>query len=231
MSEHQAALDEQQLPEFPVQILPTSSIAALKRLARIERVTFNELLLGELFLTLDDWQQKHATSKPGGLLRALVPMMLRSGEHRQLPAANVVSLALIDRGRLHVRRRKHLLWSLHTELTWLRRTFAPLSFLTALRVFDACGWLKQVAQPEHCDATICFTNIGRVGARSPLLDRNGSICAGELRLESVHSASPIRRQTPVMITAMQYRGELHFAVNYDRRTTTYEPPVNSCPRS
>lgn len=210
--------DERQLPDYPVQSISATTIANLKRVARGERVSFNELLLGELLLTLDAWQQTHAPEQRSGLLRVLVPIALRSLEHRLLPATNLVSLALLDRGGFQFRRPRLLLWGLHTELTWLRRTFAPQAFLSWLRWIDKLGWLKKIAQPEHCDATICFTNVGRLGVRSPLIQRDGGIVAGGLRLESVHSASPIRRQTPLMITALQYRDALHFVVNYDRRT-------------
>jgi hypothetical protein len=76
--------------------------------------------------------------------------------------------------------------------------------------------MQFLMQRDRCYATSVLSNVGRVFAATGLHRQNGKIRTGELVLESVESAPPVRPQTPSSFTLLSYAGTLTLVMNYDR---------------
>src|SRR5262249_28089159 len=72
----------------------------------------------------------------------------------------------------------------------------------------------------RCYATSCLSNLGRVLVEAPLPRRDGKLVAGNLVLEGIESAPPVRPHSHTSLTCLFYRGCLTLVQNYDRHHFT-----------
>ena len=209
------------LLDYPTHTFTAEQTRQLRDVAHRAHVTLNTLLLRELFLALQSWNEFHSAGRLNRLLRIMVPISLRVASDEDLPAANVVAMVLLDRPMGIYRSPRWLLTSIKWELWFLNAFRLGLAFV---RCVAFIGWLpgglRYMARTNRCCATSVLSNVGQVLVDAQLPRREGKIIAGELVLEAVESAPPIRPHTSAAFSCVTYAGRLAVVMNYDRNHFT-----------
>ena len=193
--------------------------------AKSSGVTVNDMMLRDLFLTIGSWRQRWIVQQDNPMFRVAVPMNLRTEEHRNVPAANIVTMLFLDR-RLKqcLVDAGRLLQGVRREMEWIKRTEQKHYFLTTLQVRDLFfGGLGPALQSLQCRTTVVFSNLGRVLESLPLPRReDGRLQVGEAVLESVDATPPIRFGTLISLSALTYGGRIRLILRYDSVNMTAE---------
>ncbi len=203
------------LTEMPAHTFAPEPSRRLLAAAKAAGSTLNDLLLRDLFLALHAWNARHAPHG-GTLLRLMVPINLRVAGDRTLPAANVVAMAHLDR-RPHWFSPRWLLRTIAWEAAFIKRFRLSLAFHRAAALLVRVPWgLRLMTSATRCYATAVLSNVGRLFAEAPLSRDGSRLVCGNLRLERVESAPPVRPQTSVAISTLWYDDRLSVVLNYDR---------------
>ena len=193
-------------------------LANLLAQARAHRVTVNDLLLRDFFVAVHAWNLRHDKKLRRESLRIMVPFNLRGPEHRTLPAVNVVGMANLDR-RLSwpwFRNPKLLLRSIQLETAFLKTFRIVTCFPCVMAAVDCLpGGLPKILRRERCLATTVVSNLGKIFGDTPLRRRDGKLLAGELTIEAVDTAPPVRGGSGAASTFYTYAGQLSMSMNYD----------------
>ncbi len=218
---HEIRPDDEPPPEgYPAVLSWTfdaEKTAQLRKVARGQKVMMNDLMTRDLFLALATWRSQQNLTDDRWL-RMSVPVSLRLADNRRLSAANVVSLVFLDRRDGDCVDEERLLQSIHEEMGLIKRLHLGLTFIFWLHVRRHLpGGLKRQARRGKCDISCVFTNLGRVLARSPLPKRSGRIVSGNVTLERVEGAAPIRPHLCASFAVVLYARELTVNLHYDPR--------------
>jgi hypothetical protein len=199
--------------------------AGLVRASRRLRVTTNDLLVRDFFLSVNDWRLR-AGVDGCGWLRLAVPISLRTLADRRLPAANVVSMVFLDRRGGDMEDPQRLLDSVHQRMSLVKRLQLGLTFVLSLGV---CQWLPgglgRRTRMGLCMATAVLTNLGTVAGHCPLAHEDDQLVVGEAVLRSVDGLAPLRPLTCVAVALLLYAGRLHITLHYDSRVLA---ATNAC---
>ncbi len=205
-----------ELPGITVHVLGKADWKSFRRLASRHGISPNELLVRDLFLTLDRW---NAQWKPNwrGRVRITMPTNLRELEHEGMPAANLVSHAFLTRKRSVCRDPDRLLATVRTEIDQILRQKQGLWFLDGIRFIRRAPLLKPVLELGRCFSSAVLTNLGnpvhRFTARFSY--DCGQAVIGDLRLLSIVGAPPLRPKTRAVFGLTICGGELMIATRCD----------------
>ncbi|MGO8751190.1 MAG: hypothetical protein ACLQNE_35030 [Thermoguttaceae bacterium] len=198
--------------------LTVAETTALGLRARREEATVNDILVRDWYLAMGDWRSRCFSGRSGDWLRLAVPINLRTAEDRRAPAANIVSMVFLDRRAADFGDPADLLHGVHQEMGQIKRCRLGLTFLlslSAIRTLPGC--LARMADTDRCSATGVLTNFGIVMGRTSLPTRDGNIVAGDVALEAIDCAAPLRPHTHVAMAALTYAGRLRILLHYDPR--------------
>jgi hypothetical protein len=192
---------------------------ALRNAAREQNVTLNDLLLRDLFVAIERWNHAQDASG-GGWLQINMPTSLRRGDDDEMPAANVIGYAFLARRAVDCADEKALLQGLAHDTKAIRVWGLGNLFLNGLHnAMRLPGMMNWFARPGRCMATAVFSNLGdpqrRMSARLPRTD--GRLTAGELVLQRVIAAPPIRQGTRAAFLASTCGSELTLCASVDRK--------------
>jgi hypothetical protein len=206
------------VPDLVTWRFPPSQLAGLLAKARESRVTLNDLLLHDVFLTVRAWNREHDSRPRRELIRVMVPFNLRGPEHAHMPAVNIVGMANLDR-RFYwpwFRNGQRLLRGIQLE-TWFLKTFHIVTcFPSILWVLGSLpGGLHRYLRPDRCLATCVVSNLGRIFVDTPLLRPDGKVVAGEITVDAVDTAPPVRGGSGAAMTFCTYAGQLSVSMNFD----------------
>jgi hypothetical protein len=85
------------------------------------------------------------------------------------------------------------------------------------------GGLQRVLHRDGCVATCVVSNLGKIFVDTPLPRRGDKLVAGDLTVEAVDTAPPVRGGSGAALTFYTYAGQLSVSLNYDphcfRRST------------
>jgi hypothetical protein len=183
---------------------------ALAEAARGQGATTNHVLVTAIYETIVAWREAEGEKADGSWIRVATAFDLRSMDQlERLPAANVMSLVLLDRRARSVRQRDRLLRSVRNEMGLIRAWRLALTFvlvLSALKPFPAIR-----RRLMRTGATAFATNLGRIVPTSP----SGIVSAGGVSLRQVDAFVPLLPGTPLSFGFYQYGGELNLTVRYD----------------
>ncbi len=206
-------------PELPgniVHVLNKAEWKSLRRVADSRGISTNELLVRDLFLTLDRW---NAQGNPNwrGRLRITMPVSLRELEHEGMPAANLVSHAFLTRKRDDLRDPEQLLASVRMGIERIMRQKRGLWFLNGIEFLRWTPPLKPLLELGRCFSSSVLTNLGnpvrRFTAQFPY--ESGRAVVGDLRLLSIVGAPPVRPKTRAVFGLTACGGELMIATRCD----------------
>ncbi len=206
-------------PELPgniMHVLNKAEWKSFRRVADRRGISTNELLVRDLFLTLDRWNAQQNPSWRGRL-RITMPVSLRELEHEGMPATNLVSHAFLTRKRDAFRDPEQLLASVHVGTERIIRQKRGLWFLKGIEFVRWAPPLKPLLDLGRCFSSSVLTNLGnpvrRFTAKFPY--ESGRAVVGNLRLLSIVGAPPVRPKTRAVFGLTTCGGELMIATRCD----------------
>ena len=109
-----------------------------------------------------------------------------------------------------------LLRSIRLETLFLKKFRIVTCFPSIMWVLGCLpGGLQRVLRRDRCLATCVVSNLGRIFVDTPLPRRDGKLVAGELTVEAVDTAPPVRGGSGAALTFYTYAGQLSVSLNYD----------------
>lgn len=215
--------------EFPATVSRTLHPAihgGLRKLAMKHDVSVHELLLRELMLTVRDWNSQHGTLGPHDRLSIMVPANLRTRNHDQLSAANMIGYMSFYRLASDCDDPGKLLNFIRAESSFMKRTrFAStiMSVLSLSRIVP--GFLNYALTKSNCFATAVLSAIGdlsrAIAARYPV-NALGQPIAANLVLTDINSAPPIRPLTRASFITWNVCNSQRLGVRCDPRVFSRE---------
>ncbi|MBN2295467.1 MAG: hypothetical protein JXM70_23760 [Pirellulales bacterium] len=192
----------------------------LRDACRREGVTLNDRLLRDMFLTIADWNRRSGKNSHRGWLRVLMPTNMRSPDDDAMPAANMVSMCFLTRKTGECEYSEQLMRGIHRETFTIKRIRRGLYFIRVIEAGLAlCGKMPDSLVGRRCRATAVLSNLGDIGHR--LADtfpcRRGRIVAGNLMLEGIMLAPPIRPNTTTALAVCSYADRLNVSLLCDRQ--------------
>ena len=209
------------LLDYPAYKLDVDTSHRLRDVAKGAGATMNDLLLCELFRAMSRWNAQNDPRAGGGNLRIMMPVSLRVAADEQTPAANIVAMVNLDRNLTLYKNPRLLLTTIKLETRFLQYFRFGLAFIRCITFF---GWIpggiEFMSSGSRCYATSVLSNLGRVLVETPNPWRDGRLVAGDLVLEAIESAPPVRPHTHTSLTCLFYDGRLAVIQNYDRHHFT-----------
>lgn len=206
------------LSDYPAHSLDATESRQLRDAAKAEGATFNDLLLRDMLLAFQTWNIRHEPRLARRSLRIMVPTNLRGPGDEELPACNVVAMAFVDRRVAWFRSPRWLLWTIKAEMGIIKTFRLSLAFVRCIALARKIpGMMRQLTTGKRCRATSVLSNLGRLYDEVQLPRHEGKIVTGELTLETIESAPPVRPKTSTSFSTLSYAGRLTLIMNYDRR--------------
>ncbi len=202
-------------PGFCTQTLEPEDVRELRRISTSHGVTFNDVLLRDLFLTLQGWNEAHAEQGPRRF-RINVPTNLRARPDQFMPAANVLSFAFLTRDSVDCRDPRELLRSIHAETTRIKQLRLGLYFVGGLRF--GChipGLVRWSLRRKGSFATAVLSYVGRVFVRTRLPRQDGKLVCGNVVLQRVAGVPPVRPGTRASLAVILYGGSTSIHLRCD----------------
>lgn len=185
--------------------------------------TVNDLLLRDMFQTLQQWNAGQASESANRWLRIAVPVSLRTGDNDRMPAANRVSYTFLTRHPSQCADSHELLKGIPPETDVATRRRRSLMFLGGFRLMERIpGAIPLYMGANRCFATVVLSNLGDVCRhfQTQFPCESGKIVAGNLILEDIFGAPPIRANTRAAFMAGRYGGRYWVCVRCDPRVFT-----------
>jgi hypothetical protein len=116
-----------------------------------------------------------------------------------------------------------LLKGIHRQMGIIKRLQLQYTFILSLAVSRLLpGGLSRKARSEKCQSTSCLSNLGPVLDRTPLPRREGRIVSGDVVLEAVDYAIPLRPHLNAVFGVYTYAGRLRVLMHFDPRAMPKE---------
>lgn len=180
--------------------------------------TANDVLLRDMFLTVEAWNRRWGVRRQDGWLRINMPTALRGKRDVRMPATNVLGYALITHHTRECRDPTRLLREIARETEAIRTWSLGAMFVEAIRMVDRVPgalWLGTRLSRRY--ATVVLSNLGdptrRFRARFPRVGKE--IQAGNLLVKSIFGAPPVRPGTRAALALFNYADRLTIALNAD----------------
>jgi hypothetical protein len=182
---------------FIAQSCPDEVAVGLRGAATAARVSVNDLVMRDLFVTLRRWNAEHEREPGRRRLRILMPQNLRERADRAMPATNLLGFAFVTRRADQCLAPRELLASIHEETEAVRRGQLSRYFIGGLAAVQSAGMLRRVLDSSLCFSTAILTNLGdptrRFVARFPRGD--GGLVVGNLLFDRIEGVPPLRPRT------------------------------------
>ena len=205
-------------PQFQTFTFDAADTEQIRVTAKRLGVSLNDLLLRDLFLILDQWNRRHSPDHRSRTIRVCMPVNLRRSTDHRMSAANVISLAFVDRAANQLADPIGLLGNLHVETEQTKRLRKSLAFVPALKLLGMFpGRLHARMQRTPCLASAALSNLGVLWAGSPLLGLDQRLVSGDLILESIEAILPLRPLTHAAFLALNYDAKLSLTISHDPR--------------
>jgi hypothetical protein len=203
--------------DLPASVFSERESKALLNGAKRLGVTVNDLLLRDLFITLDAWNRRQGAGSQRGALRISVPLNLRNPPNKKGTALNCLSMVLLDRTSAQIAQPEALLRSVQQEIKDIRRWNLGLTMLGVLRLVGGVpGGLGLFFNDATCMATITLSNLAILFA-----DMGGVAPGGpDAVLEQFEFFPPIRPLSRAAFGVVFYRGRLVVGLRYDQGSLT-----------
>jgi hypothetical protein len=200
-----------------------SAAEEIRQAGSQQGVTVNDLLLRDMFQTLQQWNAEQARVPADRWLRIAVPVNLRADDAAEMPSANAVSYTFLTRHGRHCDDAHELLQGIHRETDPATRYRRSLMFLRSYRSMEHIpGAIPLYARSNRCFATTVLSNLGDMNAHleAQFPCEGGKIVAGNLVLEEIFVAPPVRANTRAAFAVGRYAGRLWVCVRCDPRVFT-----------
>lgn len=195
----------------------------IRQVGTQQGVTVNDLLLRDMFQTLQQWRAGQALEPANRWLRIAIPVNLRGPNDAHMSSANGVSYSFLTRHGSQCADSHALLRGIHQETDPATRYRRGMMFLRSFRSMERIpGAIPLYANSNRCFATTVLSNLGdmswHLGTQFPC--EAGKIVAGNLVLEDIFCAPPVRANTRAAFMIGRYGGRLWVCVRCDPRAFT-----------
>jgi Condensation domain len=190
---------------FCAHTLTGGQTSAVVHFARRECVTVNDLLMRDMFVTIQEMIERHWPQRTSAHKRIMVPTNLRTSDDNRLPAANVVAMINLDRRPHRWSDARRLLRVLHWELALVKRLRLGVIFVQILHMLQTLfGSLRRFLPADRCQATCVVSNLGPVFTS----------LESEL-IRTVEFYPPIRSLTSAAFGVLTFQGRMTVSLHYD----------------
>ena len=206
--------------QFAIQsaVIPRTTYRMLRAVAAKQGVSVNDLLVREMMLHIRSWNRRGGIRFGRRWIRLAIPLSMRTGLHENMPAANVVSYALVTRREKDCDDPEELLRSIHqqtSDVLYNREGIVCLKLFRILRRIP--GAMKAFLSFKTVLSTMVLANVGdvrkRFSGRFPL--QKGRWIAGNVVVEQIHGVAPVRPNTRAAMSIGDYAGELSLSLRTD----------------
>ena len=199
-------------------VLPKSVHKSLRAAATQMGASINDLFVREMMLQICEWNRRAGLSFGRRWIRLAIPLSMRTGRHDKMPAANVVSYALVTRREADCQDPDALLASIHqqtSDVLFNREGIVCLKLFRVLRKLP--GAMKMFLGLKSVLSTMVLANVGdvrrRFSGRFPL--QKGRWLAGNVLIEQLHGVAPVRPSTRAAMSIGDYAGDLSISLRTD----------------
>jgi hypothetical protein len=192
----------------------------LREVARRRGATVNDLLLRDMFVTIAAWNARWGGGSRRAWLRILMPANQRVAGEIPMPAANEVSMSFLSRRAGQCDDARRLLDGIRRETLHVKRTRRALRFIHAIEwVQWLCGGMPRLLVSDRCVATAVLSNLGDATRwfTATFPSRSGRLVAGNVALEAITGAPPIRPKTSAAVLVTRCNGETSVGLRCDPR--------------
>ncbi len=210
---------------FVTRIIERHELLQLKQAASRQGVTPNELYTLAMFRTLHDWNARYGGSCDTRPMRIGLPASLRTPAHDASPAANILSMMFVTRKGRAVHDSDALLRFIHRDINRITSAGDHAVFALIMEWTRRIpGGLKLLTRMPRRTATALLANVGEVKRqlrnRFPIVSRK--CVAGNIILEHLLGAAPIRPGTRLGTSLGTYAGRMFINFNVDPYLLTRE---------
>jgi hypothetical protein len=146
---------------------------------------------------------------------------LRNTDDRLMPAANILSSVFLDRRSPDFADPDQLLRGIHEEMDLIKRLELGFTFIFSTAICRRfLGGLEKKVRADKCSISCILTNVGTPLAHVPLPRRGQCIIAGNVTLEDLQIAVPVRPYSCATIAVAIYAHRLGISLHYDPRPLT-----------
>lgn len=202
---------DQQRNVLHTRVLPRQIVRQLKQFTAERQVSTYDVCMMVYLQQIAQWTHQAPLARDTDLLRILMPVSMRTPEHDQISAANVLSYVFQPYRRRDCRNPEALLSAIHrhsTEMIHGHEGAVLLKLFALVRRVPGLFWLSRKLQPSF--ATAVLANVGELkrvfGSRFPL--KKGRVVAGNVVIQRIDGIAPLRKNTNVAISFGAYGGEL-----------------------
>ncbi len=199
-------------------VLPKSLHKKLRAVAAQLSVSINDLFIREMTLQIRDWNRQAGQPFGRRWIRLAIPLSMRTSVHDRMPAANVVSYALVTRREAECEDPQELLQSIHrqtSDVLFNREGIVCLKLFRVLRKIPHA--MKMFLSFKTVLSTMVLANVGdvrrRFSGRFPL--EKGRWVAGNVVLQQIHGVAPVRPNTRAAMSIGDYAGDLSVSLRTD----------------
>ncbi len=213
----QADLEWQQ-SRFVTRRFGKELLSCLRKTASECDATVNDLLLRDLYLAIDQWNQYCGMVGLNNRLRIVIPVNLRTRSDLKMSAANKFGYIFVTRHEQQLTNPDELLATLTAEAASLRRARYPVRFVRRLAFVKSLRFgFPVIFSPRRCLATAILSNLGdptrRFRTRFPR--QGGLIQVGNLVMTGFSATTPLRPLTRAGFFFNTYGNELTISARFD----------------
>ena len=210
------------------QCLPRSVVKNLKKVAGGLNVSLNDLCLAAYLQQLAEYTEQDPHAKASDKFRILIPISMRTLEHDQISAANVLSYAFPQRRRDQITAADDFVRTVSEERQQILNENVGATLLESFMVTQRVPGLYAISQWVQQDyATAVLANVGEVkrlfGNGFPL--QRGRVLAGDVLIRRLDGIAPLRKNTNVAVSFGAYGGELILNLRQDPQFISDEQAV------
>jgi NRPS condensation-like uncharacterized protein len=205
-------------PAIQSAVLSKATHRALRSVAAQQEVSLNDLFIREMILQIRRWNQRGGIPFGRRWIRIAIPLSMRTSLHDNMPAANVVSYALVTRRESDCDDPEELLRTIHqqtSDVLYNREGIVCLKLFRILRRIP--GAMKAFLSFKTVLSTLVLANVGdvrkRFSGRFPL--QKGKWIAGNVVVQQIHGVAPVRPNTRASMSIGDYAGELSISLRTD----------------
>ena len=176
------------------------------------------MLLAGLFLAVDQFQNELKLDRKGRKLRVLVPINVRERSDLRRGACNRIAFIQIDRSDRDLSDPDGLAKGIAYELGIIKKYKFEKAVLATIRIMSFVPpFFRWRISRRTCRGTTLLSNVGRPFQKSKLIDENGELVVGKLRLKDVELVAPYYDQTPVVFLFSGYANRFAITLSHDPR--------------
>ncbi len=209
--------DSLDILSFEQHQLTVAEAEAYRQASLTRSMTQNDLMIRDLMLAIGDWNRRQRPASRAAC-RVNVPVNARGREGADIPASNRLGFAFVTARPRDFGDRDKLLRIVHAQTEQIKQWKLALYFLGGLGLATIFpGAVPASLRWKKSFATVVLSNIGRLMVNSRLPRSEDRLVCGNVILEHITGAPPIRRNTRAALLVGEYGGRTTISLRCEPR--------------